>query len=139
MKKRIMYIEHKTMQNDRGQAWIGLVEFSKTGQTIYFNGLALKKMKGTHYAYSEYSNYFDLENRQAYWISGIKQNGEDRHWAGGGKVQIEKKIIDEYLTMVDFQELDMNKYEIVEIKETDKSKLYQLENNTIEKEGGNDL
>ncbi|MFT4534982.1 MAG: hypothetical protein ACI9P5_002347 [Saprospiraceae bacterium] len=79
MKKRIMYIEHKTMQNDRGNACIGLVDFSKTGQTLYFNGLALKKMKGTHFAYSEYSNYFDLEHRQAYWVSGIKRNGEDRH------------------------------------------------------------
>jgi hypothetical protein len=63
MRNKIMYIEHKTMQNDRGDAWIAEVEFSKTGQTIYFNGLALKKMKGTHYAYSEFSNYYDLENR----------------------------------------------------------------------------
>lgn len=132
MRKRIMYIEHKTMQNDRGDAWIAEVKFSKTSQTIYFNGLALKKMKGTHYAYSEFSNYYDLENRQAYWVSGVKKNGEDRHWAGGGKVNIEKKIIDEYLSIVDFEILDMNKYEVVEISETNISKLHQLENDKIE-------
>lgn len=132
MRNKIMYIEHKTMQNDRGDAWIAEVEFSKTGQTIYFNGLALKKMKGTHYAYSEFSNYYDLENRQAYWVSGIKKNGEDRHWAGGGKINIEKKIIDEYLSIVDFETLDMNKYEVVEISKTNISKLHQLENDKIE-------
>jgi len=128
MKKRIMYVEHKTMQNDRGEAWIGEVEFSKTGQTIYFNGLALKKMKGTHYAYSEYSNYYDLENRQAYWISGVKKNGEDRHWAGGGKVKIDIQIVDEYLSIVDFDVLDQKRFEIIEIPKTDKLKLNQLEN-----------
>lgn len=126
-----MYIEHKTMQNDRGDAWIAEVKFSKTSQTIYFNGLALKKMKGTHYAYSEFSNYYDLENRQAYWVSGVKKNGEDRHWAGGGKVKIDQQVVDEYLSIVDFDKLDKTKYEIVEIPKTDKSKLNQLENKTI--------
>jgi len=129
-----MYIEHKTMQNDRGEAWIGEVEFSKSGQTIYFNDLALKKMKGTHYAYSEYSNYYDLENRQAYWISGVKKNGEDRHWAGGGKVKIDRQIIDEYLSIVDFDILDMKRFEIIEIPKTDKSKLNRLENQTDKNE-----
>lgn len=134
MKDRLKYIEHKTMQDDRGEAWIGEVEFSKTGQTIYFNGLALKKMKGTHYAYSEFSNYYDLENRQAYWISGIKKNGKDRHWSGGGKVKIDKNVIDKYLSIVDFEELDINKYEIVEIPKTNKSNIHLIENNRIEGE-----
>lgn len=40
MKSRIMYIEHKTGQSDKGKTWIGKVEFSKSGKTIYFNGLA---------------------------------------------------------------------------------------------------
>ena len=38
-----MYIENKADRNDRGEAWIGKVEFSKTGQTIYFNNQAFKK------------------------------------------------------------------------------------------------
>jgi len=42
-----MYIEHKTEQSDRGRAWIGKVEFSNSGQTVYFNVLAFKKMTGT--------------------------------------------------------------------------------------------
>jgi len=89
-----MYIEHKTNQRNRGKAWIGEVEFSKSSKTIYFNGLALKNMTGTAYAYSEYSNYYDLENREAYWVTGIKRNGRNRHWAGGGKIMIDRKIVD---------------------------------------------
>lgn len=128
MKSRIMYIEHKSDQNDRGNAWIGQVDFSKSGQTLYFNNLAFKKMKGTHYAYSEYSNYYDLEHRQAYWISGIKKNGQDRHWAGGGKIKIERKIISDYLNLVEFEALDDKQFEIVDIEKTDKTKFYDLEN-----------
>jgi len=46
----------------------------------------------THYKPEVYLfNYYDLENRESYWISGVKKNGEDRHWAGGGKIKIEKK------------------------------------------------
>jgi len=32
MKARTMYVEHRAGQADRGQAWIGKVEFSKSGQ-----------------------------------------------------------------------------------------------------------
>jgi hypothetical protein len=131
MKSRIMYIEHKSGQSDRGKAWIGKVEFSKSGQTIYFNGLAFKKMTGTAFAYSEYSNYYDLENREAYWISGIKRNGQDRHWAGGGKVMIDRSIAQEYLSKVDFDILDSQIYELVDIQQTDKSKFAEMENERL--------
>lgn len=47
MKYQIMFIEHKQDQNDRGDAWIGRVEVSKSGRTLYFNNMAFKKMKGT--------------------------------------------------------------------------------------------
>ena len=127
-----MYIEHKTDQNDRGKAWIGEVEFSKSGKTIYFNGFALKKMTGTAYAYSEFSNYYDLENRESYWISGIKKNGQDRHWAGGGKIMIDRKIVNDYLEMVDFDILDENNFELVDILPTDKQKFTELENEKLD-------
>ncbi len=123
-----MYIEHKTYQNDRGKAWIGEVEFSKSGKTIYFNGLALKKMTGTAFAYSEFSNYYDLENGEGYWVSGIKKNGQDRHWAGGGKIMIDRKIVDKYLKMVEFDIIDENNFELVDILPTDKQKFADLEN-----------
>jgi len=132
METNIRYIEQKTGYSDRGPAWIGKVEFSKSGQTIYFNGKAFKKMTGTGFAYSDSANYYDLEESQGYWISGVKKNGQDRHWAGGGKIMIDKKIVDEYLTLVDFDVLDPNKYELVDIKDTDKQKFKEIENRSIE-------
>lgn len=127
-----MYIELKSGQSDRGPAWIGKVEFSKSGKTIYFNGLAFKKMTGTAFAYSDSSNHYDLENREGYWISGIKKNGQDRHWAGGGKIMIDKSIKDEYLKLVDFDTIDPNNFELVDIKPTDKNKFMDLENEKID-------
>lgn len=122
-----MYIELKSGQSDKGPAWIGKVEFSKTGKTIYFNGLAFKKMTGTAFAYSDSSNYYDLENREGYWISGVKKNGQDRHWAGGGKIMIDEGIIEEYLRLVDFDTIDPNNFDLVDIKPTDKKKFMDLE------------
>ena len=127
MKSRIMYIEHKTNQSDRGKAWIGKVAFSKSSQTIYFNGQAFKKMSGA-YAYSDYSNYYDLETNEGYWISGVKKNGQDRHWAGGGKIKIDRTIVDEYLALVDFDIIDETHFELVDIPLTDKQKFVTLEN-----------
>jgi|SRR3989339_568534 len=127
MKSQIMYIELKSGQSDKGPAWIGKVEFSKTGKTIYFNGLAFKKMTGTAFAYSDSSNYYDLENREGYWISGVKKNGQDRHWAGGGKIMIDEGIIEEYLRLVDFDTIDPNNFDLVDIKPTDKKKFMDLE------------
>lgn len=48
MKSKIMYIENKS-NGHHGPAWIGLIEFSKSGQTVYFNNKALKKLKNPGY------------------------------------------------------------------------------------------
>ncbi|MFL9838337.1 hypothetical protein ABS768_12550 [Flavobacterium sp. ST-75] len=45
MKPQIKYIELKSGYSDNGPAWIGLVTFSKTGRTVYFNGKAFKNLK----------------------------------------------------------------------------------------------
>lgn len=119
-----MYIEHKTYQNDKGEAWIGEVEFSKTGQTAYFNNQAFKKLKSGGIS----GNHYDLETGDEYWISGVKKNGQNRHWAGSGKIKIDKKIIKEYLLMVDFEVIDKSNFEIVDIPKTDKSKFNNIEN-----------
>lgn len=43
MKPRIMYIERKTGQS---QAWIGRVQFSRTGRTMYYRDIVLVKADG---------------------------------------------------------------------------------------------
>lgn len=128
MKKRIMYIEHKTDQNNQGKAWIGNAEFSKSGKTIYFNNMAFKKNTGYAFANTDSANYYDIETNETYWISGVKKNGQDRHWSGSGKVFIDKNIIEDYLKIVDFDSLDSNKHEIVEVLNTDRQRFVLIEN-----------
>ena len=96
MKTEIRYIELKTGYGDNGPAWIGKVKLSKTGKTVYFNDKAFRKYVGTGNV-GIAGNYYDVETREEYWISGVKKDGTDRHWAGSGKVLIGKNIVPEYL------------------------------------------
>ena len=96
MKSRIMYIELKSNQSDMGPARIGRVTFSQTGKTIYYRGKRFRRIKG-----GGYSNYYDLDaTGDGYWISGCKKNGQDRHWAGSGPVEIDEDVREEYWTQV---------------------------------------
>lgn len=124
MRKEIKYIELKSGYGDNGPAWIGKVEFSKSGKTVYFNGHALKG--------NGHGGCSDLESGEIYWISGIKKNGQDRHWAGGGKIMIDRSIVDEYLKLIDNKILDPQKYELVDLIITDKKKFYDIENGSTE-------
>jgi hypothetical protein len=121
MKYQIKYIELKSGYSDNGPAWIGKVEFSKSGKTMYFNGKAFKG--------NAHGLCYDIETHDTYWISGIKRNGQDRHWAGNGKIFIDRTIVDEYLQLVDFDELDHKKYILTDIIETDKESFFNIENN----------
>ena len=95
MKSRIMYIELKSGQNDRGPARIGRVTFSRSGKTLHYGPKRFQSCKGGGYA-----NYFDLETGEEYWISGCKKNGQDRHWAGSGPVEIDEDVREEYWTTI---------------------------------------
>ena len=127
MNERLKYVELKSGYNDDGPAWIGYAAFSKSGQTVYFDGKSLKKMKTP----GIFANYYDLETDEEYWISGIKKNGCDRHWAGKGKILIDEKAVDDYLKEVKFNSLSDN-YEIVTLKESVPSETaHQLENRKL--------
>ena len=128
MKREIRYIELKTGYSDNGPAWIGEVEFSKSGNTIYFNNMALKKSRTPLAG----ANHFNIETGAKYWISGIKKNGQDRHWAGNGKILIDEDIVSNYLKLVDYDLLDKSKYKIIRINKVyDKSRFYKLENQVM--------
>ena len=130
MKPQIKYFELKSGFSDNGPAWIGLASFSKTGNTFYFNGKAFRKFSGIN------GNYYDIETGDEYWISGVKKDMTDRHWAGGGLIHIEKQVLDDYLKIVGQSSLDKQKYEVIEI-DTDNSinHFHEIENEKIEKEG----
>jgi hypothetical protein len=90
-----MYVELKTGHSDNGPAWIGKVRFSKTGQTAYYRGLEMRRNNRAG------GNYMDVKTGEMYWISGVKRDGTDRHWAGSGAVQIDPEVRAAYLELVD--------------------------------------
>ncbi len=92
MKTRIINIELKCVDghNDRGPAHIGRVTFSKTSKTIRYQDLELQRGNGIC------SNYCDVNTGDEYWVSGPKKNGQDRHWAGAGPVEIDEDVRGEY-------------------------------------------
>ena len=120
----LRYIELKTGYNDNGPAWIGRVKLSRSGQTVYFNGKAFKRVSS--------GTYIDLETRESYWISGVKKRGTNRHWAGSGRITIEARVVAEYLALTGESELDRSRFVVSDsIVETDPAKFYQLENETL--------
>ena len=104
MKNRLIYVEQKSGGDDYSIAWIGIAGASKTGATIYSNGKAFKSLKGSGIG----ANYFEIESGAEYWVSGIKKNNQDRHWAGGGDILIDKAAIKAYLKETNFESLPSN-------------------------------
>lgn len=133
MNDQIRYIELKTGFSNDGPAWIGKVEFSKTGQTVYFNGKSFKRLKSGGIS----GNHYDLESDDEFWISGVKRNGQDRHRAGTGKIMIDRSIVQEYLKLVDFDFLDESHFELVDIIPTEKQKFKETENESYSNEDYN--
>ncbi|WP_404985770.1 hypothetical protein ACI513_01045 [Chryseobacterium sp. M5] len=125
MKSEIKYIELKTGYNDNGPAWIGLVSFSKTGRTIYFNGKAFQSLNGNGIS----GNYYEIESGDEYWISGVKKNQNDRHIFGSGKINIESKVLAEYLKIINQKSLKERDYTILDLdNEIPLIQINQIEN-----------
>jgi hypothetical protein len=59
----------------------------------------------------------------------VKKNGQDRHWAGSGKVAIEAAAVAEYLATIKAKMLDPSRYKITSsIIETDIERLSGMAN-----------
>jgi hypothetical protein len=126
MRSQLMYVELKTGYNDNGPAWIGKAFFSKTGRSLYFNGLAFKKGSGIH------GNYFEITSGDEYWISGVKKDGSDRHRNGTGKVNIDKAIISEYLSTIGKTELQKGKFTPIDVDNNlPKQQMNEMENREL--------
>ncbi len=126
--KMLRYIELKSGYSDNGPAWIGYVTPSKTGRTLYFNGRGLMKLKGRNRGEAG-GNYVDMETGESFWVSGVKKNGQDRHWAGSGKVLVEAAAVSEYLKTIGAEALDKTRCEVTDsIRPTDIARLSKLAN-----------
>ena len=99
-KTKIMYMELKKDEshnyNDRGEARIGRVTFSKSGRSIIYKGKMFLRTRDPAYA-----NYIDAETREVYWISGPKKDGTDRYyWGKTAPVLIDEDVREEYWTSI---------------------------------------
>jgi hypothetical protein len=122
----LRFIELKTGYGDNGPAWIGHVQLSRSGRTVYFNGKAFKRGS------TGQGNHIDIETGEEYWISGIKKNGEDRHWAGSGKITIEASAVNDYLKITGATSLDRSRFVLSDkIKPADPMKSHASENMTL--------
>ena len=90
-RSRIMYIEAKSGGLE-GEARIVRVYFSKSGKTLYYDGRKFQSLKGTGFK----ANYFDVETREEYWISGPRKDRNDRLYGGNRGVAIDEDVQDEY-------------------------------------------
>jgi hypothetical protein len=123
----LKYIELKTGYSGNGPAWIARVTASKSGRTVYFNGRALKRMKGGGVA----GNYIDVTTGEEFWISGIKKNAKDRHWTGSARISIQENVVHKYLSIIRAAKVDLSKYVIFEPVTTDIAKFREAENRKL--------
>jgi hypothetical protein len=124
----LKYIELKSGHADNGPAWIARVNASKSGRTVYFNGMALKKASGGGVS----GNHYDLRTGQEYWVSGVKRNAFDRHWAGSGVIKIEESVVAEYLQTTGRSSLESGRFEVIaDLPETHPSEFLALENQKL--------
>ncbi len=90
--RRVMYVENKDGDIDGAAARIGWVEFSKSGRTVYYRGRSLKRAKGGGVR----GNHFDEDTGEEYWVSGVKKEGSNAHWAEAVKVVVDDDAVEEY-------------------------------------------
>ncbi len=90
-RRRVMYVENKNGLIDGVQGRIGWVSFSKTGQTVHYQGRTLQKGNGVS------GNSFDVESGEEYWVSGVKRRGSNAHPAESGvSIEVDPDALDEY-------------------------------------------
>ncbi len=129
MRTEIKYLELKSGFSGNGPAWIGLVSFSKSGKTIYFDGKAFQKMGSARIQ----GNFMDIESGNEYWISGVKKDMSDRHKFGGGKILVEKRILIEYLQIIGKSELPKTSFELTKVNvEIPIERINEIENEKYE-------
>ena len=91
MNPRIMYIERKA-GSLAGNAWIGLVTFSKSGKSIFYKDFEFRSLKGKGYK----SNYIEINSEEEYWISGPRKDGADRLYSERVPIHIDEDIREDY-------------------------------------------
>ncbi|MDF1662460.1 MAG: 1-deoxy-D-xylulose-5-phosphate synthase [Planctomycetota bacterium] len=98
MESKIMFIQQVSWCVDcygehyECPARIGRVRFSKTGRTVYYGTLTLKKTKGYK------CNHYDEATSEDYWISGCHKNGNDPLYPT--MIHVDADVQEEYWTEI---------------------------------------
>lgn len=90
---RIMYMEYKG-EDVFGPARIGRVTFTKTGKSVDYKGRRFTTLSGGGFK----ANYYDVETRAHYWISGCKKDGSDALYST--IVEVDEDVREEYWTQI---------------------------------------
>ena len=90
--RRLMYVENKEGTIDGARGRIGWVTFSRTGQTVYYRGLELAKLRKGGIS----GNFHDVATGEEYWVSGVKKRGSNAHWAESVTVEIDADAMAAY-------------------------------------------
>ncbi len=92
LQQRLMYLENKHGSVDGAQARIGWARFSRSGQSVYYRGKILQRLKGGGIQ----GNFFDAASGEEYWVSGVKRRGSNAHWAQSVRVVIDADAREAY-------------------------------------------
>lgn len=123
MKRELKYIELKSGYSDNGPAWVGYVEFSKSGKTVYFDN---KAFNGNGHGGCQ-----DIETGDIYWITGIKKNGNNRHVFGRGVIQIDEDAIEDYEFITGTNVRQNKNFKVENSKPTDKLRFERILNEKL--------
>lgn len=75
--ERVMFIQLKTgYDTDSGPAWISSVRFNKTWKTAYWHGRTLHRSPLID------ANFYDVETREEFWVSGPHRDRRDVRYSG---------------------------------------------------------
>lgn len=96
LRRRVMYVENKYGDIDGIPGRIGWVTFSKTGLTVYYRNRTLRRVRGGKFA----TNHVDVETGEAYWVSGVKKDGQDAHYARHIQVVVDEDAKEEYARQI---------------------------------------
>jgi hypothetical protein len=92
--KRVMWLEHKTGSGLVGPARIGWVKISDRGKRLDYRDQAFRSLGGQGFK----SNYYDIETREEYWISGCRKDGRDALYSTD--VEIDDDALEHYWTEI---------------------------------------
>ena|SRR5438093_6741998 len=91
--KRVMWIEYKG-RGIVGPARIGWVEVKDRGKKLVYRDQSFRSLKGRGFK----SNYYDIDSREEYWITGCRKDGRNALYST--EVEVDEDALEEYWIII---------------------------------------